>query len=281
MFVLMRVREFCIAQVDATIGDLLGAAYAQVAFTGDSLQRASEMARLCFHTLLSIVCLYIYPSLTSFASVLMWCAQIQMIEAAMQENLETITWMDNITRAAALLKLSKVRNMIGYPPNPEYPSSPTAPSLPFPLCPLRAPFLSDVVACSNYTNLQLFPDQFYANVQNANTYAFVKMVNSVCIPLFDSPLSPPFVLIGGTYAAQVGQPADPNAWEMTADTINAYYVRIRFPRVASLSLFLSPQQHHYHHHLFLCGVCVCVMEAGSYEERNGIPRRHSPVPLLQ
>jgi hypothetical protein len=114
-----------------------------------------------------------------------------MIEAAMQENLETITWMDNITRAAALLKLSKVRNMIGYPPNPEYPSSPTAPSLPFPLCPLRAPFLSDVVACSNYTNLQLFPDQFYANVQNANTYAFVKMVNSVCIPLFDSPLSPP------------------------------------------------------------------------------------------
>ncbi len=45
--------------------------------------------------------------------------QIHGIEAAMQANIETIDWMDNVTRAQALLKLSLVRNMVGFPPDPE------------------------------------------------------------------------------------------------------------------------------------------------------------------
>ncbi len=45
--------------------------------------------------------------------------QIHGIETAMQTNIETIDWMDNVTRAQALLKLSLVRNMVGFPPHPE------------------------------------------------------------------------------------------------------------------------------------------------------------------
>jgi predicted metalloendopeptidase len=55
-------------------------------------------------------------SLTSFSPSF---PQIHAIEGAMQQNIETIDWMDNVTRAEALVKLGMVRNMVGYPPHPE------------------------------------------------------------------------------------------------------------------------------------------------------------------
>eukprot|EP00026_Physarum_polycephalum_P004677 Phypoly_transcript_04699.p1 GENE.Phypoly_transcript_04699~~Phypoly_transcript_04699.p1 ORF type:complete len:701 (+),score=99.60 Phypoly_transcript_04699:197-2104(+) len=73
----------CVASVDQYMGFLLGQYFVQVAFPGSSEEMASVM--------------------------------IQNIEAMMHLNLETISWMDNITRANAIQKLGMVTNQIGSP----------------------------------------------------------------------------------------------------------------------------------------------------------------------
>ena len=51
----------------------------------------------------------------------------------------------------------------------------------------------------NYTDLSITPENYFDNVMNARLYAFNKA------------------------ASGIGEPADKNQWQMTADTVNAYY----------------------------------------------------------
>jgi len=78
--------ETCISAVDSTVGELLGALYVQVAFSGSSVQNARTM--------------------------------VEGIEAAMNSDISGLPWMDPTTRARALQKLSLVTNQIGFPQNP-------------------------------------------------------------------------------------------------------------------------------------------------------------------
>jgi len=73
----------CVAQVDEGLGEILGKAFVDRNFPGDSKQISLEM--------------------------------IQRVEAAFASRLPDLTWMDDATRARALEKLHAVRNQIGYP----------------------------------------------------------------------------------------------------------------------------------------------------------------------
>jgi endothelin-converting enzyme/putative endopeptidase len=75
----------CVESVDDAIGDLLGQAYVDKAFPGDSKDKALEM--------------------------------IKDIEAAFEQGLPKLEWMDDNTRKAALQKLRAITNKIGYPDN--------------------------------------------------------------------------------------------------------------------------------------------------------------------
>jgi len=78
--------ETCISAVDSTVGEMLGALYAKVSFSGSSLADAKTM--------------------------------LDSIEGAMQRDIQELNWMDPTTRARALTKLSEVTNQVGYPQNP-------------------------------------------------------------------------------------------------------------------------------------------------------------------
>jgi putative endopeptidase len=73
----------CVEEADGALGDLLGKAYVDRAFPGDSKPKALQM--------------------------------IKDIEAAFEQNLPGLNWMDDATRAAALEKLHTITNKIGYP----------------------------------------------------------------------------------------------------------------------------------------------------------------------
>jgi len=73
----------CVAEADAGLGEILGKAFVDRHFPGDSKQIALEM--------------------------------IQRVEAAFAARLPELDWMDPSTREVALGKLHAVRNQIGYP----------------------------------------------------------------------------------------------------------------------------------------------------------------------
>lgn len=73
----------CVDRTDDELGDLLGQAWVDRAFAGDSKAKALEM--------------------------------IMAIEHAFEEGLPELEWMDNTTRKHALAKLGTITNKIGYP----------------------------------------------------------------------------------------------------------------------------------------------------------------------
>jgi endothelin-converting enzyme/putative endopeptidase len=73
----------CVDAADGSLGDLLGAAYVERAFPGDSKDKALTM--------------------------------IRDIEAAFEAGLPSLAWMDDTTRKAALQKLHAISNKIGFP----------------------------------------------------------------------------------------------------------------------------------------------------------------------
>jgi endothelin-converting enzyme/putative endopeptidase len=75
----------CVAQVDQGLGHILGKAFVDRNFPGDSKQISLEM--------------------------------IQRVENAFAARLPELSWMDDATRQRALEKLHAVRNQIGYPTN--------------------------------------------------------------------------------------------------------------------------------------------------------------------
>lgn len=72
----------CVDRTDGALGDLLGKAYIDRAFAGESKEKALAM--------------------------------IQDVEAAFEAGLPDLEWMDDTTRAAALSKLKSISNKIGY-----------------------------------------------------------------------------------------------------------------------------------------------------------------------
>lgn len=73
----------CVRSTDAAMGDLLGKAYVDQRFSGDSKPKALEM--------------------------------IKGIEDAFRAGLPAVTWMDDTTRVAAIGKVDTILNKIGYP----------------------------------------------------------------------------------------------------------------------------------------------------------------------
>jgi predicted metalloendopeptidase len=73
----------CVRGVDGALGELLAQPYVAAKFAGDSKARAEEL--------------------------------VQSIHAAMRADLKLLPWMDESTRAAALLKLDKMGDKVGYP----------------------------------------------------------------------------------------------------------------------------------------------------------------------
>ncbi len=73
----------CVRRIDGTMGELLGRAYVDVAFSGDSKPIALGM--------------------------------IGDIEAAFSDGLGDLAWMDEATAERAVGKMGKIRNKIGYP----------------------------------------------------------------------------------------------------------------------------------------------------------------------
>lgn len=128
----------CLQATDAALGDILGEAFSDQAFSPASQAIIIDM--------------------------------VTAIEDAFRSTLETLPWMDNVTRAAALVKLSQVVRRVGRKSNP-----------------------------STYPGYNVIAGQYYESVLTKSVYDFAVLVQSV------------------------GQPPDPNAWEMTADTVNAYY----------------------------------------------------------
>ena len=73
----------CVDSTDGALGDLLGQAFVDRAFAGDSKAKALEM--------------------------------ILDIQAAFEQGLPSLAWMDDATRAEAVNKLRAITNKIGYP----------------------------------------------------------------------------------------------------------------------------------------------------------------------
>jgi putative endopeptidase len=75
--------ERCVAAVNGSVGDLLSQKFVDRQFQGDSKDIAVDM--------------------------------IQRVEAAFEAGLPSLGWMDDATRAAAVGKMKKIENKIGYP----------------------------------------------------------------------------------------------------------------------------------------------------------------------
>ena len=73
----------CVKDVDGELGDLLGQAYVDAKFNGDSKARATEV--------------------------------VGWIEDAMRADLRLVPWMDEPTRGAALTKMGDLNRKVGYP----------------------------------------------------------------------------------------------------------------------------------------------------------------------
>lgn len=148
----------CLQATDASLGDIVGEAFADKAFSN--------------------------------ASQVEIVAMVEQIETAFRHTLETLPWMDNNTRAAALLKLSQVVRKVGRKSTP-----------------------------STYPGYEVVDGQYYISVLTKNAYDFAATLSTV------------------------DQPPSPDAWEMTADTVNAYYEptsnSINFPAGILQSPFFS------------------------------------------
>jgi putative endopeptidase len=75
--------ERCVGSVNAALGDLLSQKYVEQTFAGDSKDIAVDM--------------------------------ITRVEAAFATSLPTLAWMDDATRTAAVGKMQKIENQIGFP----------------------------------------------------------------------------------------------------------------------------------------------------------------------
>ncbi len=73
----------CVQAVDRSLGDLLGQKYVDVAFGADAKKQMAEM--------------------------------VDALEKALGKDIETLPWMTDITKKAALEKLKAITNNIGYP----------------------------------------------------------------------------------------------------------------------------------------------------------------------
>ena len=107
-----------------------------------------------------------FPAATQAAALHM----TELIEAAMRERIERLSWMTPETKAQALAKLQAVRNKIGYPRH-----------------------------WRDYSTLVIRRDDFFGNVQRAARFESHRE------------------------ADKIGRPVDRDEWEMTPQTVNAYY----------------------------------------------------------
>jgi putative endopeptidase len=105
----------------------------------------------------------------------------------MQANLESLGWMDNITRENALKKLSMVTNQIGYPED----------FITYHVCVLY--FTQWFLIYRRYYGLYIYQNAYFNNSLHGAAWNF--MID----------------------ADQIENPTDKDLWEMTPDQVNAYH----------------------------------------------------------
>lgn len=103
-------------------------------------------------------------------------AMIQQIEKAMHENLEKLPWMDEATRKAAFLKLSKIANKISNPDK-----------------------------WRDYSKLEVKRDSYVLNVQRADAFEYARKLAKIGKPIdrTEWQMSPPEV--NAYYDAQINE----------------------------------------------------------------------------
>ncbi len=112
----------CVGWVDRQLGEALGQEFVKRAFSDDMKKRTMEMTRL--------------------------------IEQAMQDDLEQLTWMSPETKKQALEKLHSVVNKVGYPDK-----------------------------WRDYSSVTIKPDDFLGNVQRAATFESHRQLGKIGKPL--------------------------------------------------------------------------------------------------
>jgi endothelin-converting enzyme/putative endopeptidase len=151
----------CSNSVNAALGEALGKVYVEQYFAGDSKAKTLQM--------------------------------VNDIEAAMNTDIDQVTWMSDVTKARAKEKLHLVTNKIGYPEK-----------------------------WRDYTKLEVKPDDALGNSLRANAFENDRQLN------------------------KIGKPVDPNEWDMTPPTVNAYYDpsmnNINFPAGILQPAFYDPKQ---------------------------------------
>jgi putative endopeptidase len=97
-------------------------------------------------------------------------ALVSNLKAALNERIQNLSWMSAETKKAAEIKLAKINVKVGYPDK-----------------------------WIDYTPLTISKDSYFANVMNANHFAFKRDLD------------------------KIGKPIDRTEWGMTPQTVNAYY----------------------------------------------------------
>jgi putative endopeptidase len=151
----------CSNSVNAALGEALGKVYVEQYFAGDSKAKTLQM--------------------------------VHDIEAAMNSDIDQVTWMSDATKARAKEKLHLVTNKIGYPEK-----------------------------WRDYTKLEVKSDDALGNSLRANAFENDRQLN------------------------KIGKPVDPNEWDMTPPTVNAYYDpsmnNVNFPAGILQPAFYDPKQ---------------------------------------
>lgn len=83
------------------------------------------------------------------------------IRSEFRENLKTVTWMDNITREAAIQKVDRITSHIGYADE----------------------LLDDRKLDELYGHLDIHPDKFYESILSINGYFSEKQFKSLREPV--------------------------------------------------------------------------------------------------
>lgn len=112
----------CVASTDRALGEALGQAYVARAFSAESKERVLKM--------------------------------VKGIEAALEQDVNTLSWMTPETKQQAKAKLHMILEKIGYPDHPR-----------------------------DYSAMVITPDNYFQNVQKATAFEFNRQLNKIGKPL--------------------------------------------------------------------------------------------------